>query len=619
MAALSNILRIGTAVAALSCVLQVLCLQAAGAERSEMLAAKAALDARYCQQLEQLAARCQELGLETQARQTLGWIIRQDPGRTYLFNPAVDDPLRPQPDQPQLVQQWYAKLAEYRQSQAAALFELARSVAVEQPTLAYRWLHEVLREDADHAEARRVLGYRRGESGWSRPERTTRVRQATRIHPQLAWPPRTYWWVESQHFRIATNHSAQAGVELAETLEELHEVWQQVFFQIWARDGSLVEKLSGSDVPLGSTRRHIVVLFRDHDNYIQQLSAIEPRITVSLGYYLDRLSTAFFYAGDSSAQATWLHEATHQLMHERSGAGAEVGGEHNFWAIEGVALYMESLRKHDGYFTVGGFDTERLQFARYRTLNERSYIPLQKLVLYGRETMQQDEEIRRLYTQAAGLSHFLIDDDNGRYADAFRRYLTEIYAARDTAETLSAVVNAPWDTLNEQYVQFLDVTDKDLQYLANGPQLQNLCLGHTAVSDAGLLHLKGQRELQWLDLAYTATTDTGLQAFVGAAGLRQLNLEHTQITDKSLETLMNFRHLEELDLSGTRITDEATHRLAKLKDLKVLWLTSTQITDAGLAPLAQLKQLEMLDISHTSVTPEGWQRLKQQLPKLENE
>ena len=594
-------------------------LPAAESDRSAVLAEKDKLDRQFAEQLAGLATRCQQLGLEEPARQTRVWIIRRDPSRTYLFDPAATDPLRPDASQPVLVQQWYAKLTEYRKAQAAALFELARRAAADHPTLAFRWLHEVLREDPDHAESRRILGYRHGGSGWQRPERVTRVRQATTVHPQLAWPARTYWWIESQHFRVATNHSAEAGTELSLTLEKLYDAWQQVLFSVWAREGSLVHKFNGSEVSLGSSRRHNVVLFRDRDNYVQQLSAVEPRIAVSLGYYLDRMSTAFFYAGDPSVKATWLHEATHQLFQERAGVATEVGMNYNFWATEGVALYMESLRDHGGYLTVGGFDADRLQFARYRALNERFVIPVEKLVLYGREALQQDEDIRRIYTQAAGLAHFLLDYDQGRYAAAFRDYLVEIYVGRDAVDTLPSLTNASWDTLNAQYLEYLNVTDEDLQYFDDDVQLQNLCLGHTSVTVAGLQQLAGQRELEWLDLAYTATSDAGLKVFAHAAKLRQLNLEHTQITDQSLPTLLSFRQLEELDLSGTPLTDAALAQLAALDQLKVLWLTSTKLTDVGLEALAALQQLEMLDVSHTSVTPPAWQRIKQQLPKLEHE
>ena len=55
---------------------------------------------------------------------------------------------------------------------------------------------------------------------------------------------------------------------------------------------------------------------------------------------------------------------------------------------------MESLSRRDGYYTVGGSDANRLQYARYRALNEGAYLPFEKLVRYGRQSLQGDEQIR---------------------------------------------------------------------------------------------------------------------------------------------------------------------------------------------------------------------------------
>ncbi len=107
-----------------------------------------------------------------------------------------------------------------------------------------------------------------------------------------------------------------------------------------------------------------------------------------------------------STDATWKHEATHQLFNEVRRVRPNLGQNANFWIVEGLALYMESLQIREGYSFVGGLEADRLQFARYRRLCEDYYIPLAQLTAMGKATLQQHAEIRRIYSQAAGLAHF---------------------------------------------------------------------------------------------------------------------------------------------------------------------------------------------------------------------
>ena len=161
-----------------------------------------------------------------------------------------------------------------------------------------------------------------------------------------------------------------------------------------------------------------MVLFRDRDEYVSLFARAQPQVEVTLGVYDDKNATAYFYAGDPAAETTWVHEAAHQLFYELGGAVRDVGAAGNFWIIEGIALYMESLQRGNGYCTLGGVDADRLQFARYRAANEQYYVPLEQFVRLDRETLQKHDDIRRLYSQAAGLAQFLMHYDGGRYRPA---------------------------------------------------------------------------------------------------------------------------------------------------------------------------------------------------------
>jgi hypothetical protein len=275
---------------------------------------------------------------------------------------------------------------------------------------------------------------------------------------------------------------------------------------------------------------------------------------------------------------------------------------------------MESLLPHAGYQTTGGLDAERLQYARYRAFNEQFYVPLAKLVTWDQDQLQSSRDIRRLYSQAAGIAQFLMHYDHGRHQPALVKYLQSIYGGSDQRETLSELTGQDYTELDRQYREFLNVSDQDLAHFQR--RRTKLCLGHTAVTDQGLQQLNGWKHLRWLDLSFTTTGDRGLAAFARSQSLDQLNLERTRVSDQGLQTIAGFPLLEELDLSGTKIGDEGLRWLTGLSGLKILWLSDTAVTDRGLSALAKLKNLEQLETDGTAVTPVGLNRLKEQLPKL---
>lgn len=578
-------------------------------------AQRADLDSAYRQQLAALAAKCDELGLAEQAKQTRDWFITRDPNRYYCFLPPTSDPLLPAEDAPSLVKKWHAKLTEYRQEQAKRLYTLAEQYAQDQrEDLAYQLVHEVLHEDPHHAEARRVLDYRLTGGQWRRPQRRPRPRAGRSTHPTFGWARSRYWRVDSEHFRVTTNVSAQAGTEAADFLEEVYAVWGQLFFNYWSPPGRLADRLAGGNRGLGSDSKFEVVLFKDRDEYIRQLSRFEPQIGVSVGYYMQGRKTAFFYSGDQGALTTWVHEATHQFFQESGSAAPAVGEKANFWVVEGVAIYMESLRSGPGYRTAGGLDASRLQFARYRALTNSFYVPLKQLATYGRQTLQQDDDIRRLYSQASGLAHFLMHADERRYRQVLVKYLQAVYEGRDRDATLAELADRSFEQLDREYQDFLGLQDKDLAYF--DARIQDFCATRTKVTDVGLRQLQGAAELRWLDLSFTSIGNAGLANFARSSMLSQLSVEGTRVSDEGMKIVKGFSQLQELDLSQTAITDEGLRHVAGLESLRVLWLTGTKVSDMGLKHLAGLKNLEQLEVQKTSVTAAGLQQLKQQLPNL---
>ncbi len=367
---------------------------------------------------------------------------------------------------------------------------------------------------------------------------------------ELGFDAGRHWTIESENFRLTTDHSQDAGRQLAEKLEELHDVWQQLFFEYWSNAAVLVRRFEGQVPADRSTNRHRVVLFRNREEYLARLKRLEPQIELTVGIYLEAQKTAYFYVDDEPRDDTYFHEVTHQLFSETGRVPPGVGLVANDWIVEGVAMYLESLRERDGYCTLGGIDANRLQYARYRTLNQGFYLPLEQLAALGRRALQQHADIRLLYSEAAGLAAFLLDYERGRYRRLLTDYLQAVYQGRDNAQTLGTLASVPLSNLDRQYREFLNVTDEDLTCLPRTPETRNLSLGRTSVTDDGLKHVASLTQLEWLDVAYTEVGDAGLAQVKPATHLNHLIAEHTRIADAALETIAGFRELEILDLTG---------------------------------------------------------------------
>ena len=590
----------------------------------------------YRQKLQTLADKCTELGLLKQAQLVRQWVIvrRADQQRLFLPDPvgsfaadgmavrdhAGDSPAATQAAGTELERQFLQRFKRERQQQAVALFELAeQQIKADAAAAAYRTLHAVLREDPDHARARRILGYRQSGTRWTLGEDGIRRRNATTTHPRFGWRRGSYWLIESPHFRISTNHSAAAGEKLARQLEQLHAAWQQLFFDFWSSSAALAARFAGEDRPLGLARKHQVVLFRDREEYLSQLARVEPRIQVSSGYYTSEQRTAYLYAGGPAIETNWWHEVSHQLFHESIDSIRLVGERQNFWAVEGIAVYMESFVPDNDSATLGGFEADRLQFARYRILRDAPRESLANLILLGRPALQARADLGELYTQAAWLCHTLMDGPQAdRTNPALIRLLRQIYQGRDEASSLTSLTGLNDDEIEADAIASLQVRDADFAPWRPPRNQQHLCLGMTQISDQALPVIGTCHELRWLDFAFTQVTDQGLRSLKGCRKLQRLSLEGTRVTDEGLKNLVpHFPDLSELDLALTSVTDRGLEQVIRCPRLKTLYLTKTQITDAGLAELEKLRQLELVDLQGTPVTPAGVARFRQRLPHVQ--
>ena len=445
------------------------------------------LKAKYAAEIGKLAAWCDENGLAGEARQTRRVIGPSDPHKLYV--PVLPEEVGPPaaPDgAPAKTLDWHKRLWKIRRDGAESFFNLAqRAIRGGRAGLAFDLALTSIQANPDYEPVRRMFGYQNYGGRWRTVHEVRKLRSGNVWSEKFGWLPKgrlkkyeqgeryltgrwitaeedarrhadinTGWDVDTEHYSIRTNHSIEAAVVVGEKLETLYRLWRQMFVRYFCSQADMEALFDGRAKSAARPKFH-VVLFRDREDYNRSLRAAMPNIGISTGVYVESMKRAYFFVGPDSDDRTLYHEATHQLFHESRPVVRDMAQKSNFWIVEGIAMFMESLRREDGFHILGGFDDERVNAARYRLLHDDFYVPLGELVDFDMVELQQDPRIAKLYSQSAGLANFLVFHDGGRYRDAIVSYLLAVYTGRAGHGTLSRLTGAGYSELDKQYREFL--------------------------------------------------------------------------------------------------------------------------------------------------------------------
>lgn len=439
--------------------------------------------AEYASRLRELAATLKQPG---DAATVLAWAADRDPECFYPVLPETLDSF----GDPESRSAALSPFFELRRARAEALFKEAQQAAsAGDVSLAYQSLWNAVRENPDHGAARKALGYQQVDGSWLTKFEAEKHRAGQVWHPDFGWlsqanvaryeaGERLYlgrwitaakeaelrsdlsrgWQVQTEHYLVKTNHSLEAGVQLAARLERLHMAWRQLFVGYYATPRQMAEALVRKPLAAPGSGRRQVVLFRDRAEYLRELRSAASQIEITTGIYLGDKEVAYFYAADDPDVATQYHEATHQLFGESRPTAQGIGRDANFWVIEGIACYMESLREEAGAWRVGGLDAYRVQAARQRLVEDKFYLPVAQLTSLGMAEIQQNPQIRSIYSQSTGLTQFLLHAADGRYRAAAMQYLVAVYTGRDRDSTLQELTGVEYAELDRQYGRYLGDT-----------------------------------------------------------------------------------------------------------------------------------------------------------------
>ncbi|MDO4586529.1 MAG: hypothetical protein Q4C95_04440 [Planctomycetia bacterium] len=452
----------------------------------------------YHQKIERLTAKCLELGMPLEAEITKKCWLESQPGEFVIqIVPSSPAPKQLPDDASSLQKYWFKTYCKLRRDYAIHFFQRAEQAASENRGFdAIQLAYLALNIDPDYEPVRSVFGYslyneqwrthweiRQLEKGfidhqhfgWISNDLVERYNQGERFYrgkwvsiqkeTELRRQNKDPWRIETEHYQLRTTLSLEEGVRICRLLEDYYEVWQRFFYRFAATNKEWATRFLNKKI--NATQRHYIILYQNRDEYLKELISFDQNIHKSSGGYFPEVKCIFVYEpsdpDDSALDEMLIHEATHQLFHEKRSASTKTnnlksiypGQKANFWVIEGISVYMESFRKKGDLYIIGGKDNYRFQRAKERCSEPNGYLPLSQYASLSMKSFQNNDNVPMLYTQAAGLTSFFLHYDNEKYHNAFIDYLFLVYNEQDDLQTLERLTQKTFEELDLEYNNYM--------------------------------------------------------------------------------------------------------------------------------------------------------------------
>jgi Protein of unknown function (DUF1570) len=494
----------------------------AGSEEAQKLeAARRSIIAREASELNALArelARQEKNDAANLVRAELPRPLLPDGPTRFMPLPEVVEPSKPAPSSVAPP----SGLKEIRKRAAAAFFDLAGEAARSESAqyrLASVCLRAAIERDADHKEARRLLGYVARDGGWATPFAVRQLKENNVNHPTFGWVPADWvphldrgelpaplrkgqkkprwlavaeadrlradwkspWRFATEHFEIQTNVPLAEAITFGRRLEAFHDLFMTLFADILGENLPVIRLFKNATLQpdsLPPSRLHQVWYFGSKAEFIDHLSPkLGPEVALNLGFYDPPKSgrgrvPAYFYRdpdGQIPETATLYHEVSHQLLFESAGPNSYTKNVGNFWVFEGLGAYFETITSQpDGSLEVGGLVGPRIAEAYQALVVRHEAIPMAKFVAFDESTFRDKIQMYLNYQQAMALTVFLMQWNQGAYRDAFLDYVRDAYHGRikrGIGRSLENRLHQPYATLEKQFLTFL----KDAKASQNGP------------------------------------------------------------------------------------------------------------------------------------------------------
>ena len=549
------------------------------------------IESQFQSELQNLIQQCDEASREVEAKSISKFVVDRDPQRQYIFLPPENEV---DADRfTDLNEKIKIDLNALLEEHAAKLFKLAKQEAeTGNAAWAFQLFNEILFYQPDHRETRQILGHRitgSDQETWRVKSDRLKVKLATKREKDMGWPAKSYWTGSTTHFYIVSTAGEEQTRQLASKLERWHDVWRQVFFEYYNSQKNLKRWIQGTSKPTKSGRKFKVVFFADRNQYISTLGDSIPGIEVSTGYYNDAEKKSYFFASDDKTiQDTWRHELTHQMFQESQRSVRSPFQDQFLWLGEGIAMYFESLVNHGDYVTLGGFETRRLQYARLRYLKERFRVPLEPLSGMSIRQFQTQQEVAKIYSQSAGVTHFLMNAAEAKYQRPLIEFLTLIYRGKLKPGSFETLLGTSFTEIENGYHAFLKIDESQLRYLDSRSISKELALIGIRLKEHSMSKFTGGGRFDWLDLSACYARGSRLKFLKTCDYIDSLFLTGAKVDQKTAEILAA-SPIANIDLSGSNLKDEGLIALAESRTLKTINVVESGVTSHGIKALGSLR------------------------------
>ncbi len=371
---------------------------------------------------------------------------------------------------------------------------------------------------------------------------------------------------------------------------------------------SLLHKL----FDLGEVQKPLWVrVVRNRAAYVKLLRREVQQIGLTNGYFDIASNSVICYWDKSGDTITSLrHELTHLVLTNGwTETQIDWSQQNHFWAFEAIATYIESAITRAGVGEVccmiGGWESPRLQPARYRRLHDQQWIAFEDLIALERERFQDPQDIQLRYSQSAGLAHYFMDSDKEN-RDRFINYVISVHRGEPKLELLGIGSD---EELRKRYDRFLLSAGKSVKMHALQPAREDIVLSRVPIMSTDLLGWPpSHRKLDWLDLSFTNNDGQWLMA-QPAWDVQRLNIESTNIDDSHMKAIASMSNLRELDLSNCNVSDRGVEQLVDLQRLETLWLSGTKVTNDAAPLINGMKPLRSVHLDGVNVDRSLFKRL----------
>ena len=475
-----------------------------GSNEETVVRSAAEIFDEYQSKIEKLAKKCEERGMTLEAKVTRSNIYQKKqfyfvipllsnkPGETKLPSDATKEQ-----------QSWFEALRRLKVNYADQSFTVAeRFGGKKKGHEAVACVLQTLFINPDHEGARKFFGQTLYNGEWRSQWEIKKLENGYVDDPEFGWIVKEYveryregkrfyrnqwisveeenkrisasssgWKVETEHFSILSRVSLERGVEISRFLETYYQVWLRLFYPFIANENQWAARLYRSE-PITS-KRHQVILYKDRKEYLRELRKYDKNASQSVGGYFPEMRCIFVYEPDPNDANDCFelfpmlaHEATHQLFYECNIPNSSrakpdysnLASNANFWIIEGVAISSESFHFDlpRNKAEIGGYkNVFRMMDALELLFDNKEYIPLRKFAGMSRKEFQSYEDLNFLYSQAAGLTFFLMFYKDGTYRNAYIKYLFLIYQGIDAQDSLERLTGKSFEELDKEYLEFM--------------------------------------------------------------------------------------------------------------------------------------------------------------------